>query len=338
MRGAPKRHTLTPIAETTGPLADFAPYVSSINDAGTVAFQATLQGGGTGLFTGDGGPVVAAADGSGAVVRQLHSHPDINSENTLCIYGALASGSEGVLVVKGGAVVPIADTSGPFARIGPLGPTMNDSGAVAFRADTRAGRSGVFVARGGSIVTVADTTRFAGFQGLPVINGKGTVVFRADLETGGHGIYLSRGQGLEAVAVTGDHFRELGLFPCLDDEDRVVFSATLSDGDAGIFTVAGGETTTIAGTSAGFESFRGALLNDAGTVFFYATPRGGLLGIYAVTDSIIDPVLAVGDPLFDSSVVGFALNPVSVNNRDQLAIRVRLANGRHLIVRAAPPA
>ena len=107
MRNAGQTLTLTPIADTSARFSDFAPYAAAINDAGTVAFQATLRGGGTGLFTGDGGPVVAAADGSGAVVRQLHSHPDINSENTLCIYGALASGSEGVLVVKGGAVVPM---------------------------------------------------------------------------------------------------------------------------------------------------------------------------------------------------------------------------------------
>jgi hypothetical protein len=34
---------------------DFAPYVASVNDAGTVVFQATLRGGGKGVFTGSVG-------------------------------------------------------------------------------------------------------------------------------------------------------------------------------------------------------------------------------------------------------------------------------------------
>ncbi len=236
-------------------------------------------------------------------------------------------------------MISVADTSGPFTRIGPLGPTMNDRGAVAFRADTKAGRSGVFTgSHGGSIVTVADTGGFAGFQGLPVITGKGTVIFRADLSTGGHGIYLSRGQGPEAVAVTGERFLALGLFPSGNNENTVVFSATLNGGGAGIFRASDGKVSTIADTNDGFESFRGALINDSGIVFFYATPRGGRLGIYAGADPVRDAVLSVGDALFGSTVVEFALNPVSINGRGQLAIRVRLENNLQRIVRAEPAA
>ena len=51
----------TVIAETGERFSDFAPYVASVNDAGTVAFQAALRGGGTGVFTGRGGAVTEAA-------------------------------------------------------------------------------------------------------------------------------------------------------------------------------------------------------------------------------------------------------------------------------------
>lgn len=338
MTRAGSTFTLTPIADTSVRFSDFAPYAAAVDDDGTVAFQATLREGGTGVFAGNGGAVASATGRSGTVVSRFYSHPDIDGRGALCVYGELASGHEAILLAKDGEAISVADTSGPFENIGPLGPTMNDRGVVAFRADTKAGRSGVFTgSRDGSIVTVADTASFAGFQGLPVITGKGTVVFRADLSTGGHGIYLSRGRGPEAIAVTGDRFRALGLFPSANDEDTVVFSATLAGGGAGIFRATDGQIGTIADTNSAFESFRGALIDDSGAVFFYATPRGGRLGIYHCC-VIRDAVLSIGDPLFGSTVVDFALNPVSINGRGQLAIRLGLASGRQLIVRADPAA
>lgn len=339
MRSARQTVTLTTIAETSDRFRDFSPYVAAINDAGTVAFQATLLDGTTGIFTGSGGVVASRLESTGDVASRFYSHPDINNEGALCVYGVLAGGHERVLLAHEGGVIAFADTSGPFLSICPLGPTMNHRGAVAFRANTRAQRSGVFTRLpDGSLVTVADTGRFAGFQGLPVITDDGSVVFRADLPKGGHGIYRSRGQDLEAVAMTGDRFHTLGFFPSANVHDTVVFCATLRSGDAGIFRAKDGNISTIAGTNDGFESFRGALINDSGTVFFYATPRGGRLGIYAGPDPVRDAVLSIGDPLFGSTVVDFALNPVSINERGQLAIRVRLASSMQWIVRVESPA
>ena len=190
--------------------------------------------------------------------------------------------------------------------------------------------------RGSSISTIADTEHFTGFQGLPVINGGGTVVFRADLESGGQGIYASVGGAIRTVAATGNHFRELGSFPSVNDQGVVAFSANLSAGGAGIFVVVDGEVTTIVDTDDPFESFRGALIDDPGNVFFYATPHGGQLGIYTVTEGSTDPIARIGALLFDSTVVDLALNPVSVNRRGQLAIRLGLADHRQFIVRADP--
>jgi len=335
MRRATKRFIITPIADTSDQFIDFAPYVASINDPGTVAFQAALRRGGTACCTGTGGPVTVAAESTKTIVSQFQSHPDIDRSGTLYVYAVLSAGGEALVRIQGDQLIPIADTNGAFARIGPLGPTTNGEGAVAFRADTKAGRSGMFLARGGSVATIADTSSFKGFQGLPVINGTGTVAFRADLESGGQGIYASLDGAIRTVAETGDRFRELGSFPSVNKEGVLTFSATLSVGGAGIFTVADGEVTKVVDTGQ-FESFRGALIDDAGNVIFYATPNGGQLGIYPGAGAAAEPIVSIGSPLFDSTVVDFALNPVSVNHRGQLAIRISLADHRQLIVRADP--
>lgn len=331
-----KSFSLTTIAATDEHLGDFAPYAASINDAGTVAFQATLRDGRTGVFTGSGGSLSSPFEQASLPIDRFYSHPDIDDRGALCVYAALANGEEWVLQARHGAVIAIAGTDAPFKSIGPLGPTMNDHGTVAFRADTTDGRRGVFTGRRGEIAVIADTPGFAGFQGLPAITGRGTVVFRADLLGGGHGLYRSRGEAPEAIVLTGDRFRTLGFFPSVNEAETVVFSATLQEGGAGIFCAEAGEIRTIIDTDSGFESFRGALINDAGTVFFYATPGGGQMGIYAGPDPVADVVLRIGDPLFGSTVVDFALNPVSINAHDQLAIRLRLANDEQRIVRVDP--
>jgi hypothetical protein len=100
--------------------------------------------------------------------------------------------------------------------------------------------------------------------------------------------------------------------------------------------VTDGTTTTVADTNSPFGSFRGALINRTGTILWCATPRGGELGIYTGPDPVADRIVSIGDPWFGSTVTDFALNPVSVNDAGQVAIRVRLANDRQIIVRADP--
>src|SRR5439155_4373711 len=68
--------SLTVIATTGERFSDFAPYVASVNDAGTVAFQAELRGGGTGVFTSSGEAVAEVA--GPALLAGVTSHPDLN--------------------------------------------------------------------------------------------------------------------------------------------------------------------------------------------------------------------------------------------------------------------
>ncbi|MFY9580495.1 MAG: choice-of-anchor tandem repeat NxxGxxAF-containing protein [Gaiellaceae bacterium] len=323
------------IATTGERFSEFAPYVASVNDVGTVAFQAALRGGGTGVFTGSGEAVEEA--GGSALLAGVTSHPDLNNAGAMSFYGDLRDGGQGVFLLRDGRLETVADTRGPFASIGPLGPTMNEAGTVAFRADRTAGVSGIFAADGATVATVADTEGpWSGFHGLPVINNGGTVVFRADRKDGVQGIYAGLGASIRTVAETGDLFETLAPFPSVNDHGTVAFAATLRAGGAGIFTVDEGRITQIIDADGAFETCRGALITSAGAVVCIATPRGGTLGLFAGPDPDADRILALGDALLGSTVSELASNPVSVNAVGHVAIRASLTDGRQLIMRADP--
>jgi hypothetical protein len=328
--------TWTVIATTSERFAGFAPCVPSVNEAGLVAFQAALVEGGSGVFTGDGTavePVVAPP-----LVVEATSHPDLNDRGEQSVYATLPDRHQGVLVCRDGDVRTAVSTSdGLFTTIGPLGPTMNADGAVAFRADHVELGPGVFVACAGAVTTVATSADgWAEFHGLPVIDRRGRVVFRADPVEGGEGIYAWRDGSTLTLVETGDEFTTFGFFPSADDGGTVAFAATLSDGSAGIFTVdERGEVTAI-DTGPAFRSFRGALIRGR-SVIWIATPHEGYTGLFSGPDPVTDRLLALGDPLLDSTLTDFAANPVSVNAAGHLAVRVSLDDGRELMLRSDPP-
>ena len=264
------------------------------------------------------------------------SHPDLNGAGVASFYGDVLGGGQGVFVLRDGRLQTIADTS-QFASIGPLGPTLNEAGVVGFRADRVVGVSGVFAGDGATVVTIADTNgRWGRFHGLPVINSVGTLVFRADRDDGVQGIYAGREGSIWTVAETGDLFETLAWFPSLNDHGMVAFAASLRAGGEGIFTAEEGRIARVLDTDGAFEAFRGALITGTGVVVHIARPRGGRLGLFAGPDPQADRILAVGDSLLGSTVSELALNPVSVNGPGQVAIRVKLADGRQVILRADP--
>jgi hypothetical protein len=327
------RTVLTLVAETGAEFSDFAPYVPSINDAGLIAFQATLRSGGSCVGTYAAGASQTLRLSWGGSVANVCSHPDLDHEGAVAVYCALADGAQAVAVHRAGRVLLLADTGGELSRIGPLGPTMNAEGTIAFRADLRRGGAGVFMGRQGRVTRLADTERFPQFHGLPVVLADETVVFRADDKSGGQGIYARGVRATEVIAQTGSDFSKLGAFPSANDRGAVAFVAARHVGDTGVFVAEAGRVRAVQLPEGGFESFRGALINNRGTVFFFATPIGGTLGIYAAQAKFPVRVLGLGDAMAHSTVGDFALNAVSLNNLDQLAVRVVLADGGQRIVR-----
>lgn len=327
--------TLTLIATTGDRFTDFGPYVASVNDAGVVAFQAGVAGDGSGVFTGDGRDRVEVVER--AAVAAVTSHPDIDGAGAVSFYGETRSGVHGVFLARDDGLVTIGDTRTFFASIGPTGPSMDEAGTVAFRAETENGVSGVFLGSTEGVVTVALAgKRWCGFQGVPVVTPDGAVLFRADRGGGVEGVHLWRAGSVETIAETGDVFGAIGRFPSVNAAGTVAFAAMLRGGGAGVFTSSEGRIERVLDTDGAFESFRGAIVDDRGRVVLIATPRYGSLGLFDGPDPEADRIVAIGDPLHDSTVTDLAANPVSVNAGGQLAVRISLADGRQQILRADP--
>lgn len=321
------------IAGNSGPFSDFGPYVPSINDRGAVAFFATRRGGATGVFCGDGGPIHTLHQKA-----TYRSHPDINEDGTLCVYADLADASQVVLLGRPGAAPEVITHEG-IPSIGPLGPTMNNAGAIAFRATSAAGRAGVYVAAGGALTRVAEAgDRFASFDGLPVLFDDGSVVFRANHVDGTQAIHRRSSDGtMTCLVQTGDDLTELGRFPSGNGLGEIVFSATRPDGSSAIFTTRAGQTapTPVVESAKSFESFRGALIDDEDRIVFYAVPASGELAVYALDEPGAAPQRIIGlrDEFGTCPLTDLALNPVSLNNAGQIAVRLKLADGRQFIAR-----
>jgi hypothetical protein len=291
---------VTQIARSGELFRSFGPYVPSVNADGIVAFQATLRAGESAIAMGDGAsPRVIASD------LAFRSHPAI-AGSELSAYAA-----ERTLWTFGKDTSRAVELTG---EIGPLGPTMNDAGEIAYRSE-----GGIFLARGDAHRCVAKAIDFKAFHGLPVVTSNGSVVFRADTE---EGPCILRWQG-DARVVVRD---VLGRFPSADDA-RIAFVR-----ESGVFIAEGEETRCVVPRSARFAHFRGVLIAGRHLVF-YAARENGPLGVYLGEEGI--PLLALGDTLFGSTVVDFALNPVSIHASGVLAIRVTLAEGSEHILRMA---
>lgn len=336
-------YALTPVARTDGRFSDFKPYVPSINDAGVVCFQAGLRDGGTGLFiaTADGGEVqeIAVSGSAACPVAAFTSHPDINDHGDVTAYARLPSGEEVLAVRRPGATWQIVGPQQGLYGIGPLGPTMNEAGTVALRATTARGTASIELWDGRQFSRVAETDdTFSGFAGLPVVNAQGDVAFPASLRDASEGVFLRTRDGLcRPVAVTGGDFDDMAPFPTLNDLGAVAFVARPRGSAAwGLYIATSDGLTCWRGADPYFQSYRGVLMNRQGPVVFYGTPTGGTLGIYCGRPSQSHRLLGLGDALLGSTVTDFALNPVSVNERGQIAVRVALQSGQQYILRGDP--
>jgi hypothetical protein len=75
---------------------------------------------------------------------------------------------------------------------------------------------------------------------LPSINSKGEVVFHAEFpasggQPAGEGIYVGDASGYRGIAVSGGTYREFFANPAINDDGKVAFQATLTNGGEGVF-------------------------------------------------------------------------------------------------------
>ncbi|HEY9710958.1 MAG TPA: PEP-CTERM sorting domain-containing protein [Oculatellaceae cyanobacterium] len=339
-------YTFTRIADSNDPFGNFGISSPGINNEGTVAFQASLDAGGFGIFTNSNGIITTIADTSGPF--SILNDPAINDQGTVVFnafldVGANGNFTNGIFSSSNGVITTIADASGPFSLLG-AGPSINNEGTVAFGAflDTDTGSldlesTGTFTSSNGVITTIADTSgSFGGINFYPDINDEGTVVFLAYPRAGGQGIFTSNGGATTTIADSSGPFSSFGLSSAINNNGTVAFTARLDSGVVGIFTGSGAATTTIADTNGLFDGFIFVPeINNAGTVAFVAFPETGGTGIFTGPDPVSDKVIATGDTLLGSTVTSLNFE-IGLNDEGQIAFGATLADGTVGIFRADP--
>ncbi len=147
---------VTTIADNSGPFNYFS-RAPSINEAGTVAFNAGIggiDGGVFGIYTGRGGPLTTIADLTGpfSYLGDFYDYlPAINASGTVAFMAGLDAGGGGIFIGNGTTTSQILDTTAPLfgstlTGFGISPTSLNDAGQVAFYYELANGITGIAVA------------------------------------------------------------------------------------------------------------------------------------------------------------------------------------------------
>jgi hypothetical protein len=269
-------------------------FMTSINDAGTVAFAGSqtivsndiIQYIEPIIFTVDARTITRVAQG-----RDLDNGVSINDEGSVA-FSRLSGANGGVYVSQGGREIRISHQGAPFAQ-----PVINNHGTVAFFAYSKQGTS-IVTGNGGPLTTIVRdrTDAFPAF----LAEQPGTLAF--------------------------------------NDKGTVAFISHLGNGQTGVIKAQDGTFSTIAETNGPYVRFSKVALNNKGEVAFQAdipgpTPDNALTGIFTGPDPVANKVLAVGDPLFSSTVTQLSLWRDGLNDAGRIAFLATLADGRQVIGR-----
>jgi hypothetical protein len=164
----------------------------SINDAGQIAFEESLDDFTNGIFLFDGAEFVTIVDQTSPLV-EFASDPQLNNAGVVAFTAFLDSNEQAILTGDGATLTVIADTSGPFSDFGFFGgPAINDSGDVAFNGTLDGGfGTGIYTGpdpAADSVIEVGDTLGGSVVTNALVcsegLNNNGQVAFVAQLEDG----------------------------------------------------------------------------------------------------------------------------------------------------------
>ena len=253
-----------------GKLASFATHpVPSLNQAGAVAFSASIAGGkaSEGLFLWSNQRLRAIAlSGSaapgipGGSFSELPG-PSLNDQGDVVFLAGVRRGRdslEALYLYQAGKLRKIAAAGEPapgggsFVAFGL--PALNNKTEIAFPAVINGGpvSGGIFVAAGNKtrMAVGAGTAEphggiFSQFSDRVSINNAGAVLFNAVLKLGpvDHALFVVQGSQVRSVASVSQairsisHFSALGLWPSLSDDGTVAFIAAANDsaGTVGLY-------------------------------------------------------------------------------------------------------
>ena len=300
--------TLTTIADTSGVFQSFGGEVLDIDDAGTVAFNASKlvdQTAFSGVFAGDGGPIITLGPVPPDPFQDPSYHLFSLRNDGLAIMGRgpTGQGPDRVVSSYGGPIttiydqndLPVADlASGVF-----FSGYMSEGGSLTMVVGPGLGLPW-FVYRGSvagvPFVRIASPTLTDPSMpvfGFATINGSNTVALREGSYGGFQGLYFGTAEAsLTALATTDDPYF--------------------------------------------FFGYGGVAINDSGLMMFQAGLDAGGDGIFTGADPVADKVIATADALDGSTVASVQTNRFCLNESGQIAFYAMLADGRQGVYRATP--
>jgi hypothetical protein len=326
-----------PIADTTGPQA--LPEDWSINDSGAVVVQWLMDDNQVSLDLYEAGASrnIATADTGGGQTYFNLSFPGMNNLGQVSFLGVVNSPLSAQIVRDtAGSKATMAshtqagDSFGTATRI-------NDSGMVVFE-QRMASVASIQRTDGITSTTIAQVGQ-DGFQSLhdPEINNAGAVAFVAE-RNDGMGVYVGNGTGFTTIADNSGPISTPSAGPFgLNNTGQVAFTATMDDGTRTIYVGDGLTLTPFVDSTSDFSDFYHVSLNDSGQVAFYGVLADGGGGIFTGPDTVADKVIAVGDPLFGSTVHRLGFLEHNFNNLGQIVFRYDLENGISGIAVASVP-
>jgi hypothetical protein len=314
--------------------------IPSISNSGEVAFWATLDAGGSGIFKGDAAVTLTMAVTGPLFTSFQRGYPVNNDAGTVGFWAARppsAGGGHGIFTAGFMAGTLCTSTTGVYVGINDS-PSIDPAGSnLGFRADPVGGGAGIYrAAIGGGTTTIATGASGLSSEG-PALNSAGSCAFVGSY-SGVSGVHVGTGAlaGPATIADTSGIFSGFGPICSINAAGTVAFRANLDAGGSGIYKAAvGAAPMSVATTSlGGFSSFSTPSINSAGHIIFRAV--GGITGeaIYRGPDVVTDRVIGWGDVLGGKTVSSVRTGRQALNDDDQFAFRVVFADATSAIYRA----
>jgi hypothetical protein len=287
-----------------------------LNEAGTVAFHATLTGTAQGnsddegIFAGSGGPLTQAVregqagPGAGETIREP-SQPELNERGEIAFRAvAPGTGFKGILVQSGGTLSTIVRSGQPSPDgSGAITPSaafrLNDSGEVVFNSEV-AGSTAIFRGSGGPLTLIAR-------EGAVLADGSGALgrLNTASLNDAGVVAFASA-----LTATSGGPLDDYGTYR----------------GSGGPLAETAREGQIAPGWSKPLDSPYSRALTDSGVELFYSALDPNFpVNIPFLSDGLeVVPVIEEGDFVGDSTLL--LLTEADVNELGQVAYELLLGD------------
>jgi len=328
----------------------------ALNDAGSVAFDATKYLVGSAILTGPdftADAFVSTADPAGPF--RSGNQPYINNAGSIAFNGTVRATGEGGIFVGHDTAHNLAAGIGAIA-VAPA--DINEPGQVAIKADfglythnPLRNHDGIYVGRAGvtGATFVAENTRlsepgrFRRIDSAPAINDAGTVAFVAqtwDQTATGYvtGIYSGNTTDTALIDSTGSFLTFGGGWVDINNAGTLLFTAT-PDGSlvTGLYRGSAAGTELVAQENNDFLDINARDVNNNGDVVFNAQlGGGGFNGIFTGPSRERDRVVGPGDTLFGKTVRDAFFRTGGFNDNGEVAFSFITTDSERGVAVATP--